>query len=234
MPIVAATTKKARSPAVTALSIPLTGGALLAAPTRDTRAEHAHAEQHHRGRFRNLRRRRSGGVVERPVDLRARTRVLGVGRRPEDRRGIESSTPCAHGAGDGASRQDAKRVRRRSSRRNRECLDERVAPAVNDFVNALPTVTPIGLGARVTVWPATKPILFCWMAPTTVGAPFVIVVAVVTSPVLAVKLPSAATLNWSMMGTALAEVAPPRVATPATASAITAVFKLIRCLLRRP
>ncbi|KFB69749.1 MAG: hypothetical protein CAPSK01_000583 [Candidatus Accumulibacter vicinus] len=77
---------------------------------------------------------------------------------------------------------------------------------VNSFVKMLPIVTPIGSGDRVINWPATRPTLFETIAPTRVGAPLVMVVAVVTSPVSAVKLPSAATLKMASIGMAEAGV----------------------------
>lgn len=77
---------------------------------------------------------------------------------------------------------------------------------VNVFVKVLPMVTPNGLD-RVTVWPAVRPTLFARIAPTKSGLPLVMVVAVVTSPVSALKPPSAATLKMTSIGTAEAGVA---------------------------
>jgi hypothetical protein len=50
------------------------------------------------------------------------------------------------------------------------------------------------------------------MVETSLGAPFVIVVAVVTSPVLAVNVPNATKLNVVEIATAEAGLAPPKIA----------------------
>src|SRR5262245_37704745 len=74
---------------------------------------------------------------------------------------------------------------------------------VNDFVKVEPKVTGVGL-VRAIVIPDAKPMLFVKMVVTMSGAPDVIVVAVVTSPVLAVKMSVGTKLNVTSIGIAFA------------------------------
>src|SRR5690349_16276380 len=83
---------------------------------------------------------------------------------------------------------------------------------VNDFVKVEPSVTGVGSVSAITV-PLVKPMLFTRMVVTVSGAPDVIVVAVVTSPVLAVKVPFGTKLKATWIGTAQAGEAAPIAAT---------------------
>jgi hypothetical protein len=87
---------------------------------------------------------------------------------------------------------------------------------VYDFVNAAPRVTGVGLVKVITVPgpgnPGAKPVLSVIMLVTESGAPDEIEVAVVTSPVLAVKVPFGTKLNVVEIATAEAGLAPPKIA----------------------
>jgi hypothetical protein len=74
---------------------------------------------------------------------------------------------------------------------------------VNDFVKVEPSVTGVG-EVSVIAWPVTSPTLFSIMLVTVSGAPDVMVAAVVTSPVLAVKVAFGTKLKTALMGTAQA------------------------------
>ena len=66
----------------------------------------------------------------------------------------------------------------------------------NVFVNSAPRVVGVGSVKLTFVVKPTKPVLSLTMVVTTSGAPDVIVVAVVTSPVFAVKVVVGIKLNW--------------------------------------
>src|SRR5215813_8459155 len=84
-------------------------------------------------------------------------------------------------------------------------LSEKVPRGVvNDFVNAAPSVTGVGEVRLVTV-PVVSPVLLGGIMVVTVsGAPDVTVVAVVMSPVSAVKVPFGTKLKVTWIGTAQA------------------------------
>jgi hypothetical protein len=73
----------------------------------------------------------------------------------------------------------------------------------NDFVKAAPIVTGVG-SVRPTCVPEVNIMLFVKMLVTSSGAPAVIVVAVVTLPVLAVRVPNGTKLNETLIGIAFA------------------------------
>src|SRR5262249_1636201 len=74
---------------------------------------------------------------------------------------------------------------------------------VNDFVKVEPNVTGVGEVSAIVV-PAVSPMLFWRMVVTSSGAPDVMVVAVVTSPVLDVKVPVGTKLKLTLIGIAQA------------------------------
>jgi len=92
---------------------------------------------------------------------------------------------------------------------------------VNDFVKVEPNVTGVGEVNTVVV-PVVSPMLFRRMVVTVVGAPDVIVVAVVTSPVSAVKVPFGTKLKATWIGTAQAGEA------LTAATAITVLRRAVR------
>ena len=74
---------------------------------------------------------------------------------------------------------------------------------VNVFVNVSPRPTGVG-SVKPIVVPLTKPMLFARNVVTWSGAPDVMVVAVVTSPVSAVTVPNGTKLNWKEIASAKA------------------------------
>src|SRR5262249_30569 len=92
---------------------------------------------------------------------------------------------------------------------------------VNDFVKVEPNLTAFAEVNTVGV-PAVSPRLFRRMVVTMVGAPDVIVVAVVTSPVSAVKVPVGTKLKATWIGIAQAGEA------LTAATAITVLRRAVR------
>src|SRR5947207_2117238 len=104
---------------------------------------------------------------------------------------------------------------------------------VNCFWKAAPSVTGVGSVKVIIVVPLIKPVLSVIIVVTLSGAPGVMVVAVVTSPVLAVKVPNGTKLNVVAIGTARAGVAPSR-ATAAAASAVATISFQLSLMTKLP
>jgi hypothetical protein len=97
---------------------------------------------------------------------------------------------------------------------------------VHDLVNTLPSVTGVGLVNEITS-PLTKPVLSLRMLVTISGAPDVIEVAVVTSPVLAVRVPVGTKLKAVVIAAAEAGEAPNAITAmiPPTANELRKLWK---------
>jgi hypothetical protein len=102
---------------------------------------------------------------------------------------------------------------------------------VNVFVKVEPRVVGVGLVREIVV-PLLKPVLSVIMVVTSSGAPDVIEVAVVTSPVLAVRVPNGTKLNWVEIVTAFAGAFSAAIAIPEARATANQLLFMVYSLKR--